>query len=319
MGDKEGLFVIVSTRDDLLITQELTQLIATECSGCRIVVACPSPCVAATRAWVETVKHEKEKVSLDVLAFSPYGDRNACRSASDQLVKALGSARIRGLVMNWQGCLPGRFGVVLEESGMLEMAQVKILFQVYFLESLIEKKVLTTGSKVVVSGSEAARGIPPLFAAPSVGDSLESFVSVLDGSSLDKSQGYVVYGHVHAILSLYIAALARRNPTIEFWAISPGFTQDSMNKHIQIEANHELPPFSALLEIGMAQDYTIAARSFYNAVTGSLDWKYPSGCLVAAMKGTQGPLCDQSSLEGGAYLRDTTKQDYAYEALHKFV
>lgn len=320
MGDEGGIYVIVSTRDDLLITQEISRLMATELSppARQIVVACPSPCLARTQSWIEKLENKKSDVAFKAISFDPYGDRRACRSASDQLVKRLGDEQIQGLVMNWQGCLPGRFGVVLEESGILEMAQIKILFQLYFLESLIEKRVLSSGSKVAVSGSEAARGIPPLFPAPSVGESQESFVSILDGTLLDKEKGYLIYGHIQAILSLYIAGLARRHNKIYFCTLSPGFTQDSLNKHIQIEADPPKHRFSDLVQAGIAQDYTVAAQRFYAAVTGSLDWDYPSGSLIAAADGTKGPLCDQSSLQGGVYLTDEAKQDYAYQALHKF-
>jgi hypothetical protein len=272
------------------------------------------------RLGQKQIENEKgaDDFSIEVFPFDPYGDITACRCASEKLVKTLGKVKIEGLVMNWQGCLPGRFGVILEESGMLEMAQIKVLSQVYFLESLLEKNMLSDQSKVVVSGSEAARGIPPLFPAPSLGDSLDSFVSILDGSSLD-NKGYLIYGHIQAILSLYIAGLARRHPQIYFCSLSLGFTQDSLNKHIQIETNPQTHHFSDPVHAGIAQDFTVAASHFYNAVMGSSEWIFPSGALVAATEGTKGPLCDQSNLEGGTYLNDTAKQDYAYQALHTFV
>lgn len=256
---------------------------------------------------------------IEVLPFDPYGDRTACRRASDELVKALGDGVINALVMNWQGCIPGRFGVVLEESGMLEMAQVKILSQMYLIESLIANKMITDASRVIVSGSEAARGLPPTFSAPSiVGDSLDSFVSILNGKGLDLTNGHNIYSHIQGILSLYIACLARKHPSIHFWLLSPGFTQDSLNKHIQIEENPPEFKFEDLVQYGVAQDYMVAATNFFQAMTGSSEWKYPSGVLVAAAKGTSGDLCDQSLLEGGKYLNDHRNQDLAYEAIHSF-
>lgn len=188
------------------------------------------------------------------------------------------------------------------------MAQLRVSSRVYFLGSLLKKNVLSDQSKVVVSGSEAAwGGIPPLIPVPSLEDSLDSFVSVLDGSSLNKDRGCLINGYIQDILPLYIAGLARRHPQIYFCSLSPGFTQDSSNEYIQVETNPQTHRFSGLIHAGIAQDFTVVARNFYNAVMGSSEWEYPSGALVAATEGTKGPLCDQSNLEGGTYLNDTAK------------
>lgn len=313
-------YVIVSTRDDLMITKEITRRLASEIPSSQIVVACPTPCTAGAQVWVDKI--QKDGATIQVLPFDPYGDRAACRRASDELMKGLGDGVINALVMNWQGCIPGRFGVVLEESGMLEMAQVKILSQMYFVESLIEKKLIFDSSRVIVSGSEAVRGIPSICATPAMGDSLDFYVSALNGTGLDLADGMSIYSHIQGILSLYIASLARKHPSIYFWLLSPGFTQDSMNKHIQIEETpaHELHQitFEQLVEFGIAQDYKIAASNFLRAITGSPEWNYPNGVLVGAAQGSRGDLCDQAALEGGKYLSDHRNQDLACEALHSF-
>lgn len=76
---------------------------------------------------------------------------------------------------------------------------------------------------------------------------------------------------------------------------------------------------------GAAQDYTVAAQYFWEAVTGSAGaetttkYPYPSGVLLGAADGVAGKICDQSTIEGGAFLSDTTKQDLALEALYKFL
>jgi len=317
-----GKYVIVSTRDDLLITQEITRLIASEKPSSQIFIACPSPNIAGAQLWVNEIKNgsgdESPTANIQVVPFDPHGDRTACRRASDELIKALGDDVINALLMNWQGCIPGRFGVVLEESGMLEMAQVKILSQIYLIEGLIEKKMMFDSSRVIVSGSEAARGIPPMFSAPTLGESLDSYRSILNGTGLDLTNGPNVYSNVQGILSLYVASLARKHPSIQFGVLSPGFTQDSLNKNIQIEETAQEFKFEDLVQYGIAQDYKIAATNFFQAIMGSSEWNYPSGVLVGAAKGTSGDLCDQASLEDGKYLSDHRNQDLAFEALHSF-
>lgn len=322
-------YVIVSTRDDLLITQEITHQLAKQVPSSEIFVVCPSPCIAGAQIWVDKITSRGEGSSsspsplptkVQVLPFDPYGDRATCRRASKELIERLGDTTISGIIMNWQGCLPGRFGIVLDESGMLEMAQIKILSQLFLIESLIEKKLIVGNSGVVVSGSEAARGIEGFrFQPPTMGDTLESYVSILNGSGLDLNSGNTIYAHVQGILSLYIASLARKHPSIKFWTLSPGFTQDSMNENIQIEENPPAYKFEDVLKAGIAQDYTVAATNFVHAVLGSSEWDYPSGALVAAAKGVNGDLCDQAELENGKYLADHSKQDLAYQALHTFM
>lgn len=315
-------YVIVSTRDDLLITQEITRMMASQKPSSQIVVACPSACIAGAQLWVDEMKSgsgdNSPTSSIQVVAFDPYGDRTACCLASDELITALGDGVINALVMNWQGCIPGRFGVVLEESGMLEMAQIKLLSQMYLIEALIEKQMIVDASRVIVSGSEAARGLPPMFSVPQLGDTLDAYISVLNGTGLDLEKGHNIYSHMQGILSLYVASLARRQPNILFWLLSPGFTQDSLNKHIQIEENPPTFKFEDLVEYGIAQDYKIAATNFFRAMVGSTEWNYPSGVLVAAAKGTSGNLCDQATLEDGKYLSDHRNQDLAFEAIHSF-
>lgn len=322
MTEKERAFVIVSSRDDLNISQELTKLVATDEASryARVFVACPVTFLDGTGVWVSDLK-TKTNVAIDVCPFDPFGDRKACHAAAEKLANALANYTI-DLVFNWHGCSPGRYGVVLEESGMLEMAQVKVLVQMMLIEMLLQKKILSKGSRVVIAGSEAARGIPEIgFSVPTFGDdSIDSFVSILDGSALDRGNGNEIYGHVQAVLSLYIGSLARRHPELYVCCLSPGFTQDSMNENLFIEVvTRFFKLFMAFLFfVGvMGQDFTIAASNFLNAVTGT-DWDYPSGSLVGAAKGMQGSLCDQSTLPGGAFLGDESKQDHAFEALKKF-
>lgn len=172
-----------------------------------------------------------DNVIFENVAFDPGETKESCYEAVNHLVGLLiGEKRnssIDGLVFNWHGSIPGRFGDILNESGVnvLFMVQYKLLGLVVLLETLIEKKLLSDGSRVLVAGSEAARGIPDMkFPAPDkFGDSMDSFTSVLNGSAFDLSEANPIYAHVEGILSLYIAAMARRHPGIYFCSHSPGF------------------------------------------------------------------------------------------------
>jgi len=359
------VYLLVLNRADLLVSQELTRLLASvssskeEC-GCRIFLAVPSAFHEHARVWMKDIEKSingQSGTTLEILRYTTNQTVAECREQAQQLVQQLQKqfniSHIDGLVFNCHGALPGRYNVVVENrngvsgGGVLEMVRYKVLGLMVLLEALLQHKLLkssklgtneetsTPSCRVIVAGSEASRGIPGMgFPAPQFkDDTVESFISILNGSGLVTKNGNIVYGHVEAILSLYIGAMARKHPGIFFGTLSPGFTQDSLNYQLTIEKGFLnrllMAVFLYVLHPSMvtedkAVDFTDAAKRFLCAITGELDEGLPqfsTGALIGAPdQGISGKVfCDQSTLSDGAFLTDTTKQDLAYRALHKFL
>ena len=341
MTEKGTVYLVVTNRDDCLISGEVARLLAAHrqsaTNSCRIYFACPKIFQKGAETLLKSLEKEfkADNIIFENVIFDPGETKESCYEAANDLVGLIGETRsIDGLVFNWHGSIPGRFGEVVNESGVLFIVQYKVLGLVVLLETLIKKKILSDGSRVVVAGSEAARGIPDMkFPAPDkFGESIDSFTSVLNGSAFDLTEANPIYAHVEGILSLYIAAMARRHPGIYFCSHSPGFTQDSLNLGVSLETGYlqtalvyllKYVLWRLLVKSGAAQDYTVAAQYFFEAVTGAA-WaetmtKYPSGVLLGAADGVTGKICNQSTITGGAFLSDKTQQDLAFEALHKFL
>ena len=253
------------------------------------------------------------------------------------------SVTIDGLFYNWHGGIPSKSTKVVKENDgpLLFMAQYKLLGLFVLLDTLINKtKMISKGSRIVVAGSEAARGIPgamnfpvPKFDSDNHDASVESFISILNGTGRANSDDpNPIYAEVEAILALYISCLARRHPNLYFCTLSPGFTQDSLHYSSSlipglttwISITFFKLIFSYLVKQQIGQDYKLAARRITDSLTGKGDFEdskglYPSGIILGAIKGVSGPICDQSTImPGGQQLADRRKQDYAYKALHHF-
>lgn len=196
-----------------------------------------------------------------------------------------------------------------------------VLGHAVFLEQLIAGEMLT--ATAVLTGSEAARGVPklrikrPVFATHSV----DEFTSVIDGSFFDgrKFDPTLAYGQVKYLGALWMSALARKHPDLRLLTVSPGNTSGT-------DALRDLSPVKRVLLqrivmpyvgpiLGVAHPLEVGAKRLADAVA---DNSFDSGVFYASAANTiTGPLIDQTGVV--ADFGGETKQDHAYDAVHRFI
>jgi NAD(P)-dependent dehydrogenase (short-subunit alcohol dehydrogenase family) len=196
-----------------------------------------------------------------------------------------------------------------------------VLGHAVLLEGLLDAGLLT--STAVLTGSEAARGVPklrmkrPTFATRSV----EEFASVIDGSFFHgrKVEPMLAYGQVKYLGALWMSALARKHPDLRLLTVSPGNTSGT-------DALRDLPTVPRVLMqrvvmpyvgpmFGIAHPLHVGAKRLLDAL---VDGELRSGGFYAsAAKKLTGPLVDQSAIV--ADFADEETQDHAYQTIHRFL
>lgn len=196
-----------------------------------------------------------------------------------------------------------------------------VLGHAAMLEGLIAAGLLT--STAVLTGSEAARGVPklrikrPTFAARSV----EEFASVIDGSFFRgrKLDLMLAYGQVKYLGALWMSAVARRHPDLRILTVSPGNTSGTdalrdLPAVPRVMMRHIVMPYIAPL-FGISHSLETGAKRLVDAL---VDDDLPTGGFYASAANTlTGPVCDQSSIV--ADFADTAVQDNAYDAVRRFL
>lgn len=196
-----------------------------------------------------------------------------------------------------------------------------VLGHAVLLEGLLDAGLLT--STAVLTGSEAARGVPklrikrPTFATRSVGE----FASVIDGSFFygRKVDPMLAYGQVKYVGALWMSALARKHPDLRLLTVSPGNTSgtDALRDLAtlpRVIMQHVVMPYVGPI-FGVAHPLEVGAKRLLDAlVAGDLR---SGGFYASAAKTLTGPLVDQSGVV--ADFADETAQDHAYEAIHRFI
>jgi hypothetical protein len=193
-----------------------------------------------------------------------------------------------------------------------------VLGHVVLLEGLIDAGLLT--STAVLTGSEAARGVPklrikrPAFRTHSVPE----FTSVIDGSFFQgrKVDPMLAYGQVKYLGALWMSALARRHPELRLLTVSPGNTAGT-------DALRDLPTVPRVIMqrvvmpyvgplFGIAHPLQIGAQRLVDALIGGpLD----SGRFYASAANTlTDPLVDQANILTD--FADEAIQDHADTAIH---
>jgi NAD(P)-dependent dehydrogenase (short-subunit alcohol dehydrogenase family) len=209
----------------------------------------------------------------------------------------------------------------LTVDGATEVFAQNVLGHVVLLEDLIAAGALT--EVAVLTGSEAARGVPKLrIPRPSFDhSSVDEFASVIDGSFFRdrKFNAMLAYGQVKYLGALWMAALARRHPELRFTTMSPGNTAGTQALRdqpapVRIIASHVVLPY-VMPALGIGHKLEVGAARLVAAVTDST---LQTGLFYASAASTiTGPVIDQAEIVPD--LRDETIQDHAYEAIHRFV
>ena len=221
------------------------------------------------------------------------------------------------LILNAGGVSP----LTVTAAGVTQMTADNLLGHVVLLEALLQAGRLTTAA--VYAGSEAARGVSalgvpcPTFASSSVAE----FVSVLDGTwaAGKKPDQMLHYGQVKYLGALWMAALARRYPTVRLITISPGNTSgtgaaDKLPFLLRVLVKYVAMPLIMPL-LGMVHSLETGSRRLVDSIDNA---SIPSGAFYASAAGKlSGRMVDQAPLQPG--LRDEAVQEHAYEAIHRFL
>ncbi|HEY1519345.1 MAG TPA: SDR family NAD(P)-dependent oxidoreductase [Solirubrobacteraceae bacterium] len=227
---------------------------------------------------------------------------------------------IDALAMN-AGGTGGPTPAALTPDGVTEMFAQNVLGHVVLLEELLAAGMLT--EIAVLTGSEAARGVPKLrIPRPVFTDSsVDEFTSVMDGSFFNdrKYNRMLSYGQVKYLGALWIAAMASRSSGLRFVTMSPGNTAGTealrdQPAPLRTIAGKVLLPY-VMPALGLGHKLEYGAGRLVRAVT---DPSLQDGVFYASAANTiTGPVLDQAEIV--PELRDPAVQDHAYEAIHRFV
>ena len=252
----------------------------------------------------ETKKSVFEIVLMDV------SDVGAVRSALKSL-----PGPIDGLVMNAGGA-GGKTPMALTKDGVTYLFASNILGHAALLEGLIHSGGLTQAA--VYLGSEAAVGVPKLgMKRPALpASSVQDFADVCTGQDFagKKFNASLAYGEVKYVAALWMAAAARKNPTLRLVTMSPGNTQGTevaadMPAPVRFAAKYIAPL------LGLTHSLEIGSKRI---VEGLTDGSLQSGVFYASRENAlTGPIVDQSTIF--ADLGNLVFQDHADEAIHRFL
>jgi hypothetical protein len=271
---------------------------------------------------LRAVKRELHSVSKGICQFLPY-------ESPEQFESEIKASRIDGIFINKHGCnSPNDTTGILNDQGLLPFASYKLISNAILIDLLIAKGKLSKGSRVIVSGSESVRGIKNMgFPVPHFDETVESFVSYMDGSGFVDFNANMGYSYHMAISALMIGALSRCHPEIYFATVSPGFTRDSLRPSNVAGVPSVIYAAQFILSIlfplmilsGTAHTCNVAASRFVDALVGTESWKYPSGTSIGALEGISGPFGDLSLSPDGEMLGKKRLQALALQAVLRFV
>ena len=239
--------------------------------------------------------------------------------ASVRAALAALDAPIDDLVMNAGGS-GGKTPLALTKDGVTEIFASNVLGHVILLDGLIEAGKLKRAA--VFAGSEAARGVPKLGMKRPVmaTSSADEFASLCDGSYFRgrKPDGTLAYGQVKYVAAMWMAATARRNPSLKLVTVSPGNTGGTqvtrdMPLPLRLLLKSVLMPI-VLPAFGLVQGVDKGAKRL---IGGLNDPTLKSGVFYASKASAlTGPVVDQSEIVPD--LANPAYQDNASQAVHRF-
>jgi len=226
---------------------------------------------------------------------------------------------IDGLIMN-AGGMGGKNPLEITSNGVTSLFATNVLGHVVLLDELMKAKKLK--NVALYAGSEGARGVDEMgMKRPDLKtSSVDEFTKVIDGSFFDKQMDPMeVYGYVKYTAALWMSSEARKNPSLRFITVSPGFTSGTavmndlppakrfMFKYIML-------PIVAPLK-GMVHKLEKGAKRFVDGINND---SFISGVFYASKaKSLVGPVIDQSAIFPD--LNNHTYQDNANAAIHRFI
>jgi NAD(P)-dependent dehydrogenase (short-subunit alcohol dehydrogenase family) len=270
------------------------------------------------QARAEAAKKDLEEQTgkrIFEIIIGDVADVNSVRKAVEKIKDP-----IDAVILNAGGVI-GKTAAKITPSGMNELAATNILGNVVLVEELIKQDKLR---KVVLAVSaEAVPGVKMLGMKPVAmkASSADEFADVLDGSYFGKKFVAInAYGYVKYAETMWALSMARKYPEIKFVVMSPGNTggtnaPDSLPPPMKFMLKYVMMPIVFPLMGGMVHKLEVGAKRL---VDGISEDRYRSGVFYASKQGKlSGDVVDQSTFYTD--LKNTTFQDNAYAAIHRFI
>ena len=230
------------------------------------------------------------------------------------------SEPVDAVILNAGGVV-GKTAANASPSGMNQLAATNILGNVVLVDELIRQDKLRKA--VLAVSAEAVPGVK-LLGVKRVSmstSSVDEFAAVLDGSYFGRRfVALNAYSYVKYAETMWALSLARRHPRLKVIAVSPGNTKgtqaaDSLPPPMRFMLNYVMMPIVFPLMGEMVHSLGVGAKRFVDAISED---RYKSGVFYASKEGKlSGEMVDQSTFFTD--LRNTSFQDNASEAIHRFV
>ncbi len=229
-------------------------------------------------------------------------------------------APIDDLVMNAGGS-GGKTPLAVGRAGVTDIFASNVLGHVALLDGLLNAGRLRRA--VVLTGSEAARGVPKLrMTRPELKTgSVDELAAFCDGSYFNgrKPDGTLAYGQVKLVAALWMASVARKHPELRVVTMSPGNTAGTdvardLPAPVRLLMKYVLAPVVMPL-LGIVHPVERGAARLVQALD---DPSLKTGTFYASRADAlTGPVVDQSTIWPA--LGKASYQDNASTAVHRFV
>jgi NAD(P)-dependent dehydrogenase (short-subunit alcohol dehydrogenase family) len=249
-------------------------------------------------------------IALDLNSFA------SVKKAVAELVKR--GVPIDFLALN-AGLIPGKERVVTSEN--IESSQAPLIGHHQLTLGLLAAGLLAPDARIVIAGSEAARGDVPLFRYTNLatfsekefgGDRAAGAEAILRGSSKVNYRANTAYADAKVFVAWWVAALARKIPEkMGVYAVSPGSTPDTQGlRSGSFMLRHVMVPILRLLP-GMTQTPEEAAKRYLAAMNLGVE---DSGKFFASPpKKMTGPM----EVMRQEHFHDRANQDALWRAVVK--
>jgi len=258
---------------------------------------------------------EKTGKRIFDITIGDVSDEASVRKAVDRLEQPMDA-----VILNAGGMVGATAGRPTP-SGMNELAATNILGHVVLVDELINRGKLK--NTVLFVSAEAVPGVKPLGMKPVAMPtySVDEFAAVLDGTYFgDKFDAVQAYGYVKYAGTMWALSMARKHPELKVVVVSPGNTRgtmapDSLPGPMRFILKYLMMPIVFPLMGGMVHGLDVGVKRFVDAIS---DERYKSGVFYASKGGKlSGDMVDQSTFFTS--LRNTSFQDNASEAIHRFI
>ena len=303
---------ILITGANIGLGKETARQLALKKETKKIILFCRNPAKAE-----EAKKDLEEKTGKKIfeVVIGDVSDANSVRRAVENI-----KTPVDAVVLN-AGGMVGKTAAQITPSGMNNLAATNVLGHVVLVDELLKQDKL---KKVVLFiSAEAVPGVKPLGMKPvsMKTSSVDEFAAVLDGSFFGKKFDVTqAYGYVKYVGTMWTLSMARKYPDLKFGVMSPGNTKgthapDNLPAPMRFMLKYVMMPIVFPLMGGMVHEIEVGVKRLVDAIS---DERYKSGVFYASKEGKlSGNVVDQSTFFTA--LKNTTAQDNADKAIHKFI